>query len=185
MKKLLALFGLLAALPAYAVDCGNMGQWLGAACDKVAGTFANGTRDLYVSGYAWHDPATYTAEKRKELNDKAWGLGYGKHLTDAKGNDDLVYGMLFKDSHATPELIIGYGHLWNWQIAGPVSAGLGYTVGLTSRQDIFGGIPFPAAFPLAQIKVDRFVVMATAIPKLGGGLNHGNVAYVFGRYEWQ
>ncbi|WP_035060287.1 hypothetical protein [Andreprevotia chitinilytica] len=183
MKKLLALLCLVAALPAYAVDCGNMGETLGSGCERIAKTFADGKRDLYLSGYAWHDPGTYTEQKRSELNNKAWGLGYGKQLTDADGNEDFVYGLAFSDSHKDMQINIGYGRLWYWDIAGPVKLGGGYTIGLTHRHDILSGVPFPVAFPLVTVKVDRFSLLGTFLPKLGGGLNHGNVGYLFGRIE--
>ncbi|KAF0813799.1 Lipid A palmitoyltransferase PagP [Andreprevotia sp. IGB-42] len=185
MKKLLALLCLVAALPAYAIDCGNMGEWLGSGCQRIADTYEQGSPDLYLSGYAWHDPNTYTDEKLDELNSKAWGLGFGKHVTDADGNQDIVYGMIFSDSHKDPQINVGYGRIWYWNVVGPMSAGLGYTVGLVSRQDIYGGIPFPIALPLVSIKADRVSLMGTFIPKLGGGLNHGNVAFFFGRVELQ
>ena len=42
----------------------------------------------------------------------------------------------------------------------------------------------PAALPLASVKVRNVEVLGTFIPKLNGGINHGDVAYVFARYQF-
>ena len=52
---------------------------------------------------------------------------------------------------------------------------------LISRQDIWGGVPFPAILPLLSLRYDRFTVFSTYIPTLNGGINHGSILYVFGR----
>ncbi len=120
-----------------------------------------------------------TKKKRKTFNDHAWGLGYGRHTTDEHGNDEIVYGLAFSDSHYKPELLAGYAKLWFAPVAGQWAVAAGYTAGLTSRRDIFGGIPFPIVLPLAAVRYDKLSVMGTFIPKVGGGFNHGNVAFFF------
>lgn len=184
LAGILALSMASAASSCLALECSGMGSWLNAACQRVDDTFSTGTPDLYFSGYTWHDPATYDEDKRKTFNDHAWGLGFGRHTTDAQGNDDIVYGMVFSDSHYKPELLTGYARLWFAPVAGQLSVAAGYTAGLTSRRDIFGGIPFPIVLPLAAVRYDKLSVMGTFIPKVGGGFNHGNVAFFFGRYEY-
>jgi lipid IVA palmitoyltransferase len=53
---------------------------------------------------------------------------------------------------------------------------------LISRQDIWGGAPFPALLPLVALRYDRFTLLSTYIPTLGG-VNHGSVVYVFGKLD--
>ena len=73
-----------------------------------------------------------------------------------------------------------------------MSHGLSFTLNYTfshsldtsstpERQDIFGGVPFPAILPLVSLRYDRVTVFSTYIPTLNGGINHGSILYVFGR----
>ncbi len=186
MKKTLAAltFSLIAPF-ASAIDCTGMGSWLNQACAHVSDVAQNGKSDIYVSGYTWHDPSKYTEEKLNALNQWGWGGGYGKHVVDENGNEDLVLGMIFSDSHKNPELMVGYAGLWFTDpVLGGLSLGGGYTVGLTSRRDIFGGIPFPIVLPVAVIRYRQVSVMGTFIPSMGG-VNNGNVAFFFSRYEFE
>ena len=61
---------------------------------------------------------------------------------------------------------------------------LGYTAFIMTRPDIFNGVPFPAVLPIASVKLGPAEIMGTFIPKLNGGVNHGNVAYFFGRIQF-
>ncbi|WP_432722103.1 phospholipid:lipid A palmitoyltransferase [Jeongeupia wiesaeckerbachi] len=186
MKRWLATAATTLALasPAQA-DCGNMGEWLGSACSHVNKIADEGSWDLYLTGYTWHDPHTWTDEKLEELNAKAWGGGLGKRLVDENGNQDLLYGMVFSDSHEDPQLMLGYAKVWYWPSTSIVSVGAGYTVGLTSRADILNRIPFPYILPVLSLRVWRASLMGTFIPSLNSGLNSGNVGFVFGRYEFK
>ncbi|GAA5784250.1 lipid A palmitoyltransferase PagP [Chitiniphilus shinanonensis] len=182
-----ALFPALIA-PAQAVDCdsmSNVGDWATSVCTHFGRIADEGSWDLYVTGYTWHDPHTWTDEKRAELNANAWGGGIGKHLTDEHGNDEMLYGLAFADSHNHPELMVGYGKLWLWPSASELSVGAGYTVGLTTRNDILGGVPFPFILPLVALRYRRASVMGTFIPSLNSSLNSGNVGFLFGRYEFK
>ncbi|MGL4602518.1 MAG: hypothetical protein ACRCU9_00080 [Iodobacter sp.] len=184
MKKLFAVLCLLVALPASAMDCSNMWDWATQSCQLIERVNREGKNDLLVSGYSWHDRSTYTAEKVDEFQEFAYGLGVGKHLIDDNNNQDLIYGMIFADSHNQPQLQVGYMRLWYWPVIGDLSAGLGMSLQLISRQDVIGGIPFPAPLPVASIRYGKASLIGTFIPRLNGQLNNGNVAYVFGRYEF-
>jgi palmitoyl transferase len=63
--------------------------------------------------------------------------------------------------------------------------GLGYVAAIVQRPDIFHGIPFPAALPLASLRYKEATLSATFIPTVGGGVNNGSVLYVFGRYTFK
>ena len=126
-KKIAAAVIIFAVANAGAADCSGMGEWLNAACARIDRVARDGRPDVYVSGYSWHDPGTYSEEKRKSLNDHAWGLGVGRHLADADGNEDLVVGMVFSDSHYKPELMAGFAHLWFSPVMGKFALGAGYS----------------------------------------------------------
>ena len=55
---------------------------------------------------------------------------------------------------------------------------------ISSQFGIASNWPFPAVLPIASIKIKGFEVLGTFIPKLNGGINHGNVGYFFGRYRF-
>ena len=90
----------------------------------------------------------------------------------------------FKDSNSNLTNMIGFGGVTYWPEKSDVAVGLGYTVFIMQRPDIYSGIPFPAALPLASIKLWNAEILGTFIPKLDAGINHGNVGYIFGRYQF-
>ncbi|MGC9161999.1 MAG: peptide ABC transporter permease [Thiomonas sp.] len=182
----LMLMAALAGAPraSWALGLGNVADWAKDTWTTAVDTARHGKDDLYFSGYTWHDPGTYTAEKRATLNKRAWGIGWGRHLTDAAGNENMVYAMIFSDSHWNAEPVVGYAHQWMFNNDAPVGFGLGYTLAVTSRADIFHNIPFPIALPIASVRFGRFSLYGTFIPKVNNKLNNGNVAFFFGRYEF-
>lgn len=170
---------LLAPLSAGAA-CTDMWEWLNAGCKKLVDTYKQGKTDIVFSGYAWHTPWTWTAEKRAEENEYAWGGGVGRSVEHENGDTDTVYALVFSDSHYRPQYNLGYA--WNtyWGDRSSVQGGLGYTLMLVARNDIFNGWPFPAILPLASVRYDAVTLYATYIPTLGG-VNNGSVFYVFGK----
>ena len=165
--------------PARAAECADLWDWLNTACRRLADTYNNGGNQLLLSGYAWHTPWTWTAEKRAEENAYAWGGGLGRSLERENGDTDTLFFLVFSDSHSRPEYQIGYG--WNtyWGPRSGLQAGLGYTAMIVARNDIFNGLPFPALLPLASLRYDKATLFTTYIPSLGG-VNNGSVFYVFG-----
>ena len=91
-----------------------------------------------------------------------------------------MYGLIFSDSHSRPQYNLGYAWSTYWGPRTGVQPGLGYTALIVARNDIFNGWPFPAVLPLASLRYDRFSLMTTYIPTLGG-VNNGSVFYVFGK----
>lgn len=144
----------------------------------------NGDQEVYLSGYAHHGRNTYTAERLRELNEKAWGLGGGRTIRNDKGNDESVYFLAIRDSHFKPQLMAGYAYEWVWNIPKtPVEVSAGYTAMLMSRQDYFGGFPFPMALPVASIGVKGAKLMASYVPRLSSNKGNGDVLLVFARFE--
>ena len=168
----------------WAFGADDVGNWIAGTWNTAVNTARHGNDDLYFDGYAYHDPGTYTAAKRATLNPRAWGIGWGRHQIDARGNEDMVYAMVFSDSHWNAEPIVGYAHQWMWNSDHLFGFGLGYTIAVTSRADIFNNIPFPLALPLASVRVGRVSLYGTIIPRVKNKLNNGNVAFFFARYEF-
>jgi palmitoyl transferase len=161
-------------------------QWWEKA-QKHAATIANqGKFDLYVSGYSYHGRGTYTAERLKELNEKAWGAGFGKSLRNAKGDVETLYFLASSDSHAQPQLMGGYAYRWMWPAGGTgLEVGAGFTAFLVSRRDYFSGFPFPGILPVASIGTRRTQLMLSYVPRISRNKGNGDVLFVFARFEFR
>lgn len=183
--KTVALLAVLAAIvstPARAApECADLWEWLNTGCRRLVDTYRNGSNEVLVSGFAWHTPWTWTAERRAEENQYAWGGGWARSADRENGDTDTVYFLVFSDSHYEPEFNLGYAWTTWWRPRDSLQPGLGYTLMLISRQDIWGGVPFPAILPLVSLRYDKVTVFSTYIPTLNGGINHGSILYVFGR----
>lgn len=166
---------------AEASERSGIASWPGAIVDEFRDVATQGASDLYVPLHTHHLRFAYTSEKISQYNENPWGIGYGRVLSDGKDGSRMLYAMVFKDSHNDWSPMAGYGRIWNVAKAGPVRFGLGYTVFLMSRTDTLGGIPFPAALPLAEIGVGRASVATAYVP---GGKGNGNVLFIFGRYTF-
>ncbi len=166
------------------LNCDGMSGWFKSQCEGGRAAWYEGRPMLLLSGYAWHDPSTYDDEKLEAFNENAWGGGFGVGRNDDKGDLYTWYGLAFKDSHYDWTVMAGWSWMTYWPDKADFAVGLGYTAFIMTRPDIFNGIPFPAALPLASVKVGPAEVYGTFIPKLNGGVNHGNVAYFFGRIQF-
>lgn len=115
--------------------------------------------DGYLPLITWHARFAYDKEKTDKYNERPWGAGFGQARWDEKGNWHGLYAMAFKDSFNDWEPIAGYGWEATWR---PLSdekfrLGLGYTVGVTMREN-WNYIPVPLALPLASIGDRKSVV---------------------------
>jgi hypothetical protein len=139
-----------------------------------------GTTDLYLSGYDHHGRNTYTRERLAELNEHAWGVGVGRRLRNRSGNDEIVYALGISDSHFKPQLMAGYAHEWIYPVgATGLEFGIGYTAMLMSRQDYFGGFPFPIALPLGSVGTRDIKLRASYVPRLSKNKGNGDVLLLF------
>jgi hypothetical protein len=150
--------------------------------DHVTAIGRDGEPELYVSGYAYHGRNTYTPERIAELNEKAWGLGYGKTIYNASGGEESVYFLAIDDSHGRPQPMLGYAYQWTWQLKqSAFVVGAGYTAMLMSRADYYGGIPFPVVLPVASLGTRKVRVMASYVPRLSQNKGNGDVLLIFFR----
>ena len=83
----------------FAASCADLGTVLSPACRRIVDTYENGRTGVLLSGYAWHLPSTWTAERRAELNSNAWGGGLVRTTEDEKGDSRSVFLLAFLDSH--------------------------------------------------------------------------------------
>ena len=191
MKRLLLSFvssSIMASglTPVFAASkCDSMGSWLSKPCHHLVQTYRDGDNEILLSGYAWHLPSTYTKEKRKELNEYAFGVGAGRTVEEPDGDTRSVFLFGFLESHKKIQWNLGYSWSTYWGRRDSLQFGLGYTALIVQRPDIFGGVPFPAALPLVSLRYGNASLVTTYIPNVGGGVNNGSVLYVFGRYTFK
>jgi len=149
--------------------------------ERSKDAFFNGRNDYYASGVSWHAPWAYSSERRHELNEAAWGGGFGRSVVDANGNTHSLYAIAFRDSHYRPQYTTGY--LWTtyWPLAGRLRGGLGYSALVFSRSDIGNRYPVPAVLPAASLRYREVELIGTFIPGFTQG---GDVGYFFARFSF-
>ncbi|MEB5921373.1 lipid IV(A) palmitoyltransferase PagP [Franconibacter daqui] len=139
--------------------------------------------DGYLPVITWHARFAYDKEKTDRYNERPWGAGFGQSRWDEKGNWHGLYAMAFKDSFNHWEPIAGYGWEATWHPLADDNfrLGLGYTVGVTMREN-WNYIPIPLALPLASVGYGPATFQMTYIP---GTYNNGNVYFAWLRLTFQ
>jgi lipid IVA palmitoyltransferase len=174
-----AALALLSA-PATAGAWSTASEWGNEAADQFRLVRDQGSTDLYLAGYARHGRNTYTKDRLEELNEKAWGVGVGRRLRNARGNDEIIYALGISDSHFKPQLMAGYAHEWIYPMGGSgLELGVGYTAMLMSRRDYFGGFPFPIALPVGSVGTRDIKLRASYVPRLSQKKGNGDVLLLF------
>lgn len=159
-------------------------RWWQASKNKVSNIYHEGNSDLYITLYAYHDRFTYTPEKLSELNEGAYGFGFGRSIVNEKGNAEMLFVMTHLDSHSDVQVNAGYAWVKKFHFSDKFRLGLGVAAGLVSRSDFANRIPIPFALPLGTIDYGPFSLNGILIPKLNDGINNGNVLFIFGKYTW-
>lgn len=157
--------------------------WIKRMTHRFKQIWHNGSNDLYLDGYAWHNRYLYTKDRLAigQYNEQAWGGGFGRGLYDEDGDWQGLYAMAFLDSHRNVEPAIGYGFLKMLHLKNKTKLGAGFTIFGTMRPDILNGYPFPAVTPLVNITQGRLSIFAAYVP---GHQNIGNVLFVFGKWSF-
>jgi lipid IVA palmitoyltransferase len=181
-----ALAGLLAAaaMGAQAFGCDDLWGFIGRPCSKGAAAWDHGDNELILTGYAYHLRSTYTEEKLRELNERDWGAGWARSVTDADGDEHMLFLFAFHESHRKVEWNAGYAYTAFWGSRDGLRAGLGYAAFIVQRPDIANGVPIPALLPLAAVAYGKATLIATFIPTVNNGVNNGSVLFVFGKYKF-
>ncbi len=177
---------LLAPWPAQAADApppaesGQQESTWGSTKKLLSTIWNEGKQELYVPGYTWHNPSTYTQQQRDGYTTYAAGIGYGRTWTSDSNNDHGLYAMGFQDSHNDFQPVVGYYYQWMWGKPGGLRAGVGVTAFITARYDTEGCqyCPFPAALPIASVSFWRVSLMGTYVPKFG---DRGDVAFFWAK----
>jgi palmitoyl transferase len=165
------------------IDCGAMWKWVEYQCTGLKDAWRNGGPILYVTGFTYHDRATYSQEQLDSYNERAWGGGFGWGRFNDEGDHFGWYGLVFRDSHFQYTKMVGWSAMTYWPKQSDYSVGLGYTIFLGSRPDIYNSIPFPGILPLASVRLSKLEILGTYIPKVSAGTTgNGNVGFVFGRW---
>jgi len=144
-----------------------------------------GDWDLYLSGYAYHSRSTYSRKRIQRLNEKAWGIGFGKTLRNDSGNDESLYAIVIRDSLYKPQWAAGYTYEWIFPLAeSGLEAGLGFTAAIMRRCDWANGNPFPAVLPVASFGTRKARVEMTFVPRLSTGKGKGNILLFVAKFNF-
>lgn len=138
-----------------------------------------GKNEVYVPVNTWHNRWTYDHDKIKEYNERPWGIGWGRGLTEENHRYSLGV-MEFQDSHNDIEPIFAYKWQRIWRLDKTVRPTLGWMAGITMRSD-YSYVPIPAVLPVLGIDIGSFSFESTYIPALGK--NNGNV--LFSWIQWR
>lgn len=151
-------------------DAGFFGNQINGMHDIIE----RGNTSILLPSYTNHPRWDY--ENRNEENAYPFGAGLARGYIDERGNERMMYIMLFSDSHYEPEPIFGYAWVARYPIANTgFHVGAGYTASLTFRED-YNWVPIPVPLPLVSAGTDWFSVYATYIPI-------SNVFFFFSRFE--
>jgi palmitoyl transferase len=154
-------------------------SWWSRTKATLDATWQSDQYELYVPLHTWHNRRMYTSEKIASYNENPWGIGAGKVRYDDQGNWHALYVMEFLDSHSKVEPIAGYGYEKIWRPTENWRLGLGFTAGMTARQDE-SYVPIPLVLPLFSVGYGRFSLQSTYVP---GGKGNGNVLFTWMRWK--
>ncbi|MDR0484301.1 MAG: lipid IV(A) palmitoyltransferase PagP [Alphaproteobacteria bacterium] len=151
--------------------------------NNITKTIHSSQYDFYLPVKTWHSRFTYDQNLIDYYNEKPWGAGFGKSYWNDGSNWNGIYGMAFKDSHNNWQPIFGYG--WEKTLR-PLSnknfhAGLGYTVGITSREN-WDYMVSPVLLPLASVGYKALTLQLTYIPVIAHNL--GNIWFAWIRIQF-
>ena len=146
---------------------------------ELSQTWQSPDVELYVPINTWHNRHYYESEDVDDFNERPWGLGAGKYRYDEDGDWHGIYAIAFLDSNREIEPIVGYGFQKVWRASENVRLGLGYTLGVTIRQD-FDYVPMPLLLPLFSVKYKQVALQSTYVP---GGQGNGNILFSWLRWE--
>lgn len=163
----------------YHASCQSGPRWLRQYCKRLHQVWYEGTNELYITGYSWHNRYTYTPDRLQIYNELAWGGGLGKDFYDEDGDLHSIAAFAFLDSYKYLEPVVGYAFFKMLHINTKASIGAGYSLLVTQRPDILNGIPFPGALPWLIFNYQRASVAVTYIPGMSG---IGNIAFIMAKW---
>ncbi len=162
-----------------AAEAGSIEDWGKQTWEEAKAVWRSDHYDAYIPFYAWHNRLAYDDEHIAKYNENAFGFGLGKSIYDEKGNWYGLYAFAFKDSNSEVETVAGFAYQKNWNLdyTGDWKAGIGYTLGMTQREE-YAYIPIPMPLPIAGIEYKNVALQVAYVPGLK---NFGNVALFWTR----
>lgn len=187
MKIIYQFVGLLllfSSIPTtLAQSTSNQTGWFDTAWSHAKTTWEKGDTELYVPFLTYHMRFAYRKDLVDQYNEFPAGVGLGLGRYNDSGNWEGMYAMGFSDSHNKPSFMVGYGWIPTWDVGKTdIKVGVGLTGFLMSRQDYFGGVPFPGVLPVASVSYKQLSIQAAYIP---GGRDNGNVLFMWGKWTFK
>ena len=133
--------------------------------------------NVYLSGYSYHDRATYSQNQLRKMNEATWGGGLGRSTRTESGNEQSVYVMGIRDSNYRPQWMAGYAYEWMLPLKsdGGLELGAGLSALVIRRHDWYDGRPFPAVLPIMSIGSRSAQLLATYVPHLSSRKKKGDI----------
>lgn len=149
------------------------GGFLSSQVDGFREIFNKG-RDAIAFGI-WTEHPAFDYDNRSEENALPFGAGLVRTVIDERGNERMLFGMVFSDSHYYPEPTFGYSWVARWPIGENFHVGAGYLLGFTFRED-YNWLPIPMPLPVVKAGTDDVGVYMTFIPFSNVFFFYGTVA---------
>jgi palmitoyl transferase len=178
------LFALIAALALSGPALAETGDaWLAAAGQKLEKIWHEGDNELYIPLRTYHLRSVYGSDTIKTLNEKPWGIGFGRGIYDDDGDWHGLYITGFQDSNFKPQYMLGYAYQTYWHLADELKLGLGCTIFLAARSDTHHYLPFPGITPTASLEYQRASFNVTFVPgsRMSNDTNFGNLFFFWAK----
>lgn len=130
---------------------------------------------------AQHINRYYSKKARASLNESNLGLGFGRSHQYGPHEHEL-YVMAFEDSHNKLQLNAGYNYSYHFWKKDKLSAAVGLTAGLTSRDNLHDRVPFPYLLPTAKVVYGNFELSALYVPDVNKTVKP--LVFIWGAYKF-
>ena len=128
---------------------------LAASSDGFFSAQLSGFREIVDKGRdgiafgIWTEHPSFDYDNRSEENALPFGGGVVRTVIDEKGNERMLFGLVFSDSHYYPEPTLGYSWVARWPVSEKYHVGAGYLLGFTFRED-YHWCPIPLPLPVVK-----------------------------------
>lgn len=123
----------------------------------------------------WTEHPAFDYDNRSEENALPFGAGVVRTMIDEKGNERMLFGIVFSDSHYYPEPTFGYSWVARWPVSEKYHVGAGYMLGVTFRED-YHWLPIPMPLPVVKAGTDDVGLYMTYIPFTNVFFFYGTIA---------
>lgn len=151
---------------------GSEGFW-GAQLDGARRILETGTDGVAFG--IWTEHPSFEYDNRSEENALPFGGGLFRRVIDERGNERMLFGLVFADSHYYPEPTFGYSWVARWPVSDTFHVGAGYLLGVTFRED-YHWLPIPLPLPVVKAGTDDVGLYMTYIPFTNVFFFYGTVA---------